>query len=89
MPEVPGEPRVMIRAPRRDVAGVRAERLIACAVLPHDVECESVDETPRRVALRELFADGDGGDQTLVRFGGCVDPALHHAEGVVYQMRPT
>ena len=46
VPEVPGEPRVMIRAPRRDVAGVGAERLIACAVLPHDVESEAVDETP-------------------------------------------
>ena len=44
VPEVPGEPFVMRLAPRRHVAGVRAQRLIARAVLAHDVEGEAVDE---------------------------------------------
>ena len=62
------------------------QRLIARAVLPHDVQREAVDEAARRVALRELLADRDGGDQALVRLRRRIDPALHHAEGVVHQV---
>ncbi len=85
--EVPLEPVVMARTPRRARLGQKADRLLAGGAAGQAVEVEAVDEAAREVGLGELAAD-QRGDIAHVRGERLLHPDLGGDQRVVQQVAP-
>ena len=83
------EPAMMPRTPGRAIAAVRPHRLVAGAVDADDVQRKPVDETARRIGLREFLANVRAADDPLWLSSGSSTHASTIDRVWCMRLRPT